>query len=235
MSRVAERLRRLRTGHSEKSAEPGVRELGLFSPLAREVETMAESLKAARAAAAAEARLREAGEHMWTAERLAVHIRNRAGSSRIFVVSNREPYMHVRQGRETVCVVPPSGLVTALEPVLRACDGVWVASGSGDADSHDGGRVRPAARASGRATLHAAKSVAFRGRGGAILRRLCQRRTLASLPYCAYSPHLPRCGLGVLSAREPEVRRRSAWKRCRTAPSPWCLCRTTTSHCCRSW
>jgi trehalose 6-phosphate synthase len=135
MSRVAERLRRLRIGHAEKSTESGVRELGLFKPLAREVETMAESLKAARASAAAEARLREAGEHLWTAERLAVHIRNRAGSSRIFVVSNREPYMHVRQGRETVCVVPPSGLVTALEPVLRACDGVWVASGSGDADS----------------------------------------------------------------------------------------------------
>jgi trehalose 6-phosphate synthase len=135
MSRVAERLRRLRIGHAEKSTESGVPELGLFKPLAREVETMAESLKAARASAAAEARLREAGEHLWTAERLAVHIRNRAGSSRIFVVSNREPYMHVRQGRETVCVVPPSGLVTALEPVLRACDGVWVASGSGDADS----------------------------------------------------------------------------------------------------
>ena len=32
-------------------------------------------------------------------------------------------------------MVPPSGLVTALEPVLRACDGVWVASGSGDADA----------------------------------------------------------------------------------------------------
>jgi trehalose 6-phosphate synthase len=96
---------------------------------------MAESLRAARAAAEAEARLREAGENLWTAQRLAVHIRNRAGSSRIFVVSNREPYMHVRQGRETVCVVPPSGLVTALEPVLRACDGVWVASGNGDADA----------------------------------------------------------------------------------------------------
>ncbi len=135
MSRVAERLRHLRIGHAEESAEPELKALRLFSPLAREVETMAESLKAARAAAAAEARLREAGEHLWTAERLAVHMRNRAGSSRIFVVSNREPYMHVRQGRETVCVVPPSGLVTALEPVLRACDGVWVASGSGDADS----------------------------------------------------------------------------------------------------
>ncbi|MGB7263986.1 MAG: hypothetical protein WBC92_00635, partial [Terracidiphilus sp.] len=67
MGRVAERLRRLRTGHVDKSMEPGVRELGIFSPLAREVETMAESLRAARAAAAAEARLREAGEHLWTA------------------------------------------------------------------------------------------------------------------------------------------------------------------------
>ena len=134
MRRMAERMHRLRTGNAGKPAESATRDLGLFSPLAREVETMAESLLAARASAAAEARLREAGEYLWTAERLAVHIRNRAGSSRIFVVSNREPYIHVKQGREIVCEVPPSGLVTALEPVLRACDGVWVASGSGDAD-----------------------------------------------------------------------------------------------------
>jgi alpha,alpha-trehalose-phosphate synthase [UDP-forming] len=142
MKQVVERLRRLRlkTAHAEKSSahgtvDLGVRELSLFRPLAREMETMAKSLLAARAAAAAEARLREAGEHLWTAERLAVHIRDRHGSSRIFVVSNREPYMHVRQGWETQCVVPPSGLVTALEPVLRACDGVWVAYGSGNADA----------------------------------------------------------------------------------------------------
>jgi trehalose 6-phosphate synthase len=134
MNRAAERLRQLRIGHAEDSTEPDLSAFRLFSPLAREVETMAASLRAARASAAAEARLREAGANLWTAERLAVHIRNQAGSSKIFVVSNREPYMHVRQGRETVCVVPPSGLVTALEPVLRACDGVWVASGSGDAD-----------------------------------------------------------------------------------------------------
>ena len=79
MSRVAERMRRLRTGHGEKPAEPAEPGLGLFSPLAREMETMAESLRAARAAAAAEARLREAGENLWTAERLAVHMRNRGG------------------------------------------------------------------------------------------------------------------------------------------------------------
>lgn len=129
----AERLRHLRTGHA-KPSEADAQELGLFSPIVREVETMAQSLRAARAAATTEATLREAGEHWWTAERLAVHMRNSGGSSRIFVVSNREPYMHTRNGRDIEWAVPPSGVVTALEPVLRACDGVWVAFGSGDAD-----------------------------------------------------------------------------------------------------
>jgi alpha,alpha-trehalose-phosphate synthase [UDP-forming] len=136
LTRVADRLRRLRMGHFEKGLGAGASELSMFSPLAREVETMAESLIAARAAAAAEARLRDAGEHFWTPERLAVHMRNKA-SGRIFAVSNREPYMHVREGRKTVCVVPPSGLVTAIEPVLQACDGVWVATGNGSADKEN--------------------------------------------------------------------------------------------------
>lgn len=136
LTRVTERFRHLRTGHGMKSARRPVHkeDLSLYAPLAQEMETMARSLIQARAAAEIEARLREAGENWWTAERLAVHMRNRAGSSKIFVVSNREPYMHTRKGREIGWVVPPSGLVTAIEPVLRACDGVWVASGSGDAD-----------------------------------------------------------------------------------------------------
>ena len=135
MTRFAERLRRLRMGHATADeAEENVAELAIFRPLAREVETLAESLAEARAAAQNEARMRDAGEHHWTPERLAVHVRERFGSSRIFVVSNREPYMHVKKGRETVCVVPPSGLVTAIEPVLRACDGVWIAHGSGSED-----------------------------------------------------------------------------------------------------
>ncbi len=132
IGRIAERLRRLRTG---KSIEPVSGDLALFTPIAREVETIAESLKAARAAAATEARLRESGDPWWTAEKLALHIRSHSRYSRIFVVSNREPYMHVRRGRALECVVPPSGLVTALEPILRACDGVWVASGNGDGDT----------------------------------------------------------------------------------------------------
>jgi trehalose 6-phosphate synthase len=137
MVRVADRLRRLRMGQTDELADESLAELSLFTPLAHEVESMAESLITARAAAQTEARLRAAGEHQWTAERLAVFIRERFGSSRIFVLSNREPYMHVLEGRETVCVVPPSGLVTAIEPVLQACDGVWIAHGSGSEDAQN--------------------------------------------------------------------------------------------------
>src|SRR5579863_5530478 len=132
--RAAERLRLLRTGHALDPPDKARDEFGILTPLEREVETLTESLAEARAAAEAEARLRDAGESLWTAERLAVHVRERFGDSRIFVLSNREPYMHVHRGREVACEVPPSGLVTAIEPVLRACDGVWVAHGSGSDD-----------------------------------------------------------------------------------------------------
>jgi trehalose 6-phosphate synthase len=100
MERVADRLRRLRIGDTADVADASIEKLSLFTPLAREVKTMAESLIEARAAARTEARLREAGEHQWTAERLTVHIRERFGSSRMFVLSNREPYMHVLQARD---------------------------------------------------------------------------------------------------------------------------------------
>ena len=41
---------------------------------------------------------------------------------------------------------PASGLVTALEPVMRACSGVWVAHGSGSRRPRDRRRARPRAR-----------------------------------------------------------------------------------------
>ncbi|HEX75566.1 MAG TPA: trehalose-6-phosphate synthase [Dehalococcoidia bacterium] len=50
------------------------------------------------------------------------------------VVSNREPYIHISSGDEIQCVVPASGLTVALDPMMRACSGVWVAHGSGNAD-----------------------------------------------------------------------------------------------------
>ncbi len=50
------------------------------------------------------------------------------------VVSNREPYIHIFKDNEIRCIVPASGLTVALDPVMRACGGIWVAHGSGDAD-----------------------------------------------------------------------------------------------------
>ena len=133
VTRAADWLRRLRQGKAEIGE--GAKEFGYLVPLANEVTYLAENLARARAAAEAEARLRDAAEHVWTAHRLAVHVRERLGSGKLFVISNREPYMHVRQGTVVECVVPPSGLVTAIEPVLRACDGTWIAHGSGNEDA----------------------------------------------------------------------------------------------------
>ncbi len=132
IAKAAQWMKALRT--SKTPVPPPVPDLDLFQPIAREMTTFARTLTAARSAAKKEAQLREAGESLWTAERLSVHVRNKLGASRLFVVSNREPYSHVRQGRSVSVVVPPSGLVTALEPILCACDGTWIAHGSGDAD-----------------------------------------------------------------------------------------------------
>jgi alpha,alpha-trehalose-phosphate synthase [UDP-forming] len=133
VTRAADWLRRLRQGKAEVGE--GAKEFGYLIPLANEVTSLAENLTRARAAAEAEARLREAAEHVWTAHRLAVHVRERLGDGKLFVVSNREPYIHVRQGAGVECVVPPSGLVTAMEPILQACDGTWIAHGSGSEDA----------------------------------------------------------------------------------------------------
>jgi len=132
IARTANWMKALRTGRSAARIKP--LDMELFRPLAREVATLAESLNSARSAAETEARLRESGESIWTAERLAVHVRTRMAEGRLFVVSNREPYTHVHRGKSIEVSVPASGLVTALEPVLYACDGTWVAHGSGDAD-----------------------------------------------------------------------------------------------------
>jgi trehalose 6-phosphate synthase len=146
IARAAQWMRALRLGRI--SSRQQMPDLDLFRPLAREVATLAESLSQARNAAENEARLREASESMWTADRLAVQVQTRLNGSRLFVVSNREPYMHQRDGKLLEVVVPPSGLVTALEPVLNACDGTWIAHGSGNADTeavdaHDRLRVPP--------------------------------------------------------------------------------------------
>jgi trehalose-6-phosphate synthase len=71
---------------------------------------------------------------MWTKESLNELIKEKLKGYLFVVVSNREPYIHTFSGYDIVCQVPASGLTVALDPVMRACGGTWIAHGSGDAD-----------------------------------------------------------------------------------------------------
>jgi len=132
---IARAAQWMKTLHTDRNvAPPPAKDLDFLQPLAREVAPLAESMRQARAAAEIEARLRNTNESLWTAQRLADHVRTKLRGSNLFVVSNREPYIHNRQGNEIAVTVPASGLVTAIEPILCACNGTWVAQGSGNAD-----------------------------------------------------------------------------------------------------
>jgi trehalose 6-phosphate synthase len=134
LAHTAKWLRTVRAGSSDTSAAPPQGEF--FDQIHTEVRQLAHALNTARAAAQEEAQLRETQSSVWTAERLRVSLRNKLSNKPLFVVSNREPYMHVFRDKEKAVqmIVPASGLVTALEPVLQACNGTWIANGSGNAD-----------------------------------------------------------------------------------------------------
>ena len=70
----------------------------------------------------------------WTETRLRSLVAEKMKGLKLIVVSNREPYVHRRFGGRIECITPASGLTTALDPILRASGGTWVAHGSGDAD-----------------------------------------------------------------------------------------------------
>ncbi len=70
----------------------------------------------------------------WTKEALHNLVRGRLHGMRFIAVSNREPYIHRRINGHVECIQPASGLTVALDPILRATGGTWVAHGSGDAD-----------------------------------------------------------------------------------------------------
>jgi trehalose 6-phosphate synthase len=79
-------------------------------------------------------RAQEAESH-WNPERLRALLRTQLRGDQVIVVSNREPYIHERIPGGVVVKRPASGLVTAVEPVMRACSGTWIAHGSGSADA----------------------------------------------------------------------------------------------------
>jgi trehalose-6-phosphate synthase len=146
INNIVKWVKAVRTGDSgQLDKEPPVK---FLAPLFKEIEHIAKAMHEAKADAAEEARLRSSSEAIWTPERLKIEVGNLLEKRKMVVVSNREPYMHNHVGKEIKCIVPASGMITAMEPILKACSGLWIASGTGDADretvdKHDKVQVPP--------------------------------------------------------------------------------------------
>lgn len=99
-----------------------------------ELRPIASDLRALIRDMESEYRARDESQVNWSPEALKTILHNDLRGEDILVVSNREPYIHARRGERIEVSRPASGLVTALEPVMRACSGAWIAHGSGTAD-----------------------------------------------------------------------------------------------------
>lgn len=130
LKRLADWMRRLRVDDAPE-APPGLPSALLHG----ETDRLAASFRAARSTGRALSQQMLHSEQVWSSERLRAHaVAALDHGQQLIVVSNREPYMHqFRDGRARM-IMPAGGLVTALDPVLQACGGLWVAHGGGDAD-----------------------------------------------------------------------------------------------------
>ncbi len=98
-----------------------------LQPVAQELRALIQDLEADK-------RMRDESQMSWTPTTLKAILHDHLAGDEVLIVSNREPYIHNWAGQQIKVQVPASGVVTALEPVMRACSGVWIAHGSGSAD-----------------------------------------------------------------------------------------------------
>ncbi len=96
-------------------------------PLAKDLRSLVQALESDR-------RMRDESQISWTPGSLKTILHEQLAGDQVLIVSNRQPYTHYWQDQNIVVQVPASGLVSALEPVMRACSGIWVAHGNGSAD-----------------------------------------------------------------------------------------------------
>jgi trehalose-6-phosphate synthase len=95
-----------------------------------------------------ERKARDESQVSWSPRALKEILQQELAGDEVLIVSNREPYLHVWKNDKIEIQMPASGVVTALEPIMRACSGTWIAHGSGSADrevvdQHDRVRVPP--------------------------------------------------------------------------------------------
>jgi len=133
IARIAEMVRKA-TGQEGFALESSLKDKGEIEKLFLAVGQMASHLKAARLDLAQQARLANSSGIIWTKERLRDYLKTKLNGKQLYVVANREPYIHRKVNGSVECITPASGVVTGLDPVLKAADGMWLAHGAGDAD-----------------------------------------------------------------------------------------------------
>ena len=101
---------------------------------APELQPVAKDLRALIQQLEADKRMRDESQMTWTPASLKTILHDYLAGDEIIIVSNRQPYIHEWKNERVEVHTPASGLVTALEPVMRACSGVWIAHGNGSAD-----------------------------------------------------------------------------------------------------
>ena len=132
INKIVNWIKAARTGKIDEFA--ATTPASFLAPLHEEIVHITRAMQIAKVTAEEEARLRSKGEAIWTPDRLKAEVQSLLMNKKMVVVSNREPYMHMRNGAEIKCIVPASGLITAMEPILNSTGGLWIASGTGDAD-----------------------------------------------------------------------------------------------------
>lgn len=110
-------------------------------PIVKDLRVLIRDLESDRKA-------RDENQISWNSRTLKEILNRELTGDEVLIVSNREPYIHVRKNDKIEIQFPASGLVTALEPIMRACSGTWIAHGSGNADKdvvdkHDHVQVPP--------------------------------------------------------------------------------------------
>lgn len=96
-------------------------------PIVKELRTLVRELETDR-------RARDESQVSWSPKALKDILTNELAGDEVLIVSNREPYIHDKRKGKVEVRFPASGLVTALEPIMRACSGTWIAHGGGSAD-----------------------------------------------------------------------------------------------------
>src|SRR3954465_7794757 len=112
----------LRTPEGLKATAPELR------PIARDLQALVREIESDR-------QTREESQTTWGPDALRRILRQDLKGDEVLIVSNREPYIHTRRKDNVIEIQrPASGLVTALEPIVRAPSGTWIAHGAGNAD-----------------------------------------------------------------------------------------------------